>query len=101
MDDKTREMISRDIRYMDYYLFDEPVIFSKWKANKDVDAVFIHSILKYKNSLIGFAGAFTWKDDYVISLDGDNYSKDMIVYGFKWSVNEDNEPILNILVENW
>lgn len=61
----------------------------------------IHNYGTEDNPIItGFAGTFKWVDDVLVALDGDSYDDDMVVVGYQEFVNN-NEPALNILVEEW
>ena len=96
-----KELIKDDIRYKDFTIFDKTMKFNEFMANKNVSVVETHltTIAEYDEGkeLFGFCGTFEWKDNKIISLDGDSYNKEMTIYGYKWFV--ENE-ILFILVGN-
>lgn len=114
MTDTQRTILQNSLRYANCKLLDNPVKFCDMFANCDIPYVGLHSIetlgapieCGLDECIVGFVGACVWKDGRVIPLDGDTYCKDMLVYGYEFweNLNEDGERerCLDILVwEDW
>ncbi len=76
------------------------VVFSRLFENDDFDVVQVHDMTPCGKDIIGFAGCFKWKDNTIVSLDGDIYSEDMNVIAYKKGSFE-GKKCLDILVEEW
>ena len=72
--------------YKDYILLDTPQNFSELFKDQFFQIVEPVSIFKMvndgKEKYSGFCGQFEWKDNKIVSLDGDSYNPDMTVYGY-------------------
>ena len=100
-----KKIVGSDIRYKDFVIMDAPAIFSEMFAGQDIPCVQLHSIQVCGNEdgrdIVGFCGAFKWDGSEAIPLDGDSYTKNTIVYGYSWFMDE-NIKCLDILVgEDW
>lgn len=103
--DELRNLIQSLERYEGFKLLDHPVLLKDLFANIDVEYVQLHSTQmisgKDYKSIVGFCGVFQWTDNQIKSLDGDSYTSEVFVYGYKWFVNE-GERCLDVLVgEDW
>lgn len=81
----------------DYFTFVEgngPKPFKELFANEDFDRVQIHSATPVHPSgmIAGFIGVFEWENNEIRSLDGDDYSDTMLVYGYD---RFDNGGVMN------
>lgn len=107
MNNELKELIMNSERYKDFCLLDTPIPFKEMFKNKDFDVVQLYStqIITHKDGskhLIGFCGAFKWKNRKIISLDEDSYCDDFKVLGYTEFKNE-KEGIssgIDILVGN-
>lgn len=100
-----KEVVKSDVCYKNFILLDKPVMFCEMFANQNIPFVQLYSTQVYetenKQYIVGFCGCFEWNNDEVIPLDGDSYSKNIMVYGYEWFIIE-NEKYLSILVgEDW
>lgn len=98
---KWKRIIKSSYRYKDFILLESPVAFNKVFSDQDIPLVQLHSIQVYgkKNKdIVGFCGCFKWENNEVISLDGDSYSEDEMIYGFSWFTYE-GDRCLDILVD--
>ena len=110
---KTQELINSlncedYVRYKDFTFLDESIPFKELFANKNIEYVQVHSLKVIETDayrgIIGFCGTFKWEDGFITSLDGDSYSKDMMVYGYNYfEYEEASDGIgLDILVgDDW
>ena len=99
-----KEIISKDKRYKDFEIAEDPKPFSIYFMKNDIPLVQVHSVsvLKAIKSIVGFCGAFEWKDNHLTSLDHDSYNKDMVVLGYKWFEDKKLGKCLDILVgDDW
>lgn len=109
MDEKLYGIIKNSDRYKEFILLDESISFDKLFKNENFDSVQLHStqIIKYKDgteSIVGFCGAFEWRDNKLTSLDGDLYSESTEVLGyheFKFTEQGSLKSGLDILVDAW
>jgi hypothetical protein len=94
-----KEIVKNNDRYENFVIVDEPKPFNKMFTDQDISYVQTHSTTVVdENTLVGcFSGVFEWKDNKIISLDGDSYSENMIVFGYEWFENE-GKKCLDILV---
>lgn len=97
-----KELLKNNERYRDFHIFKNPAKFNEKFAGKDADVVQLHSIQTYGDNkdICGFCGQCSWKNGVLTPLDGDTYSENMTVYGYKWW-NDEKEGIkwgLDILV---
>ena len=97
-------------RYETFVFFnkpkDKPMPFNKLMKDEDIDVVQLHSLQTYKDEghedIIGFVGAFEWKNNTLKPCDGDSYNPECLVYGYDWFKTKDNKRGLDILVgEDW
>ena len=94
-------VITKDERYKNFTLLAEAVAFKdKFYAEQYIPLVQIHDTTIAGDTIVGFAGAFAWKDGKITALDGDTYFRDMKVIGYKW-FERDGDKCLDILVEDW
>lgn len=93
MKEKLKEILVNSDRYRYYILLDKPVKFNELFKDKDIDCVQVHStqIVSYPGGkdIVGFCGQFSWEDNEIKSLDGDNYSPHMTVFGYTWFENKE------------
>ena len=98
------EKIKANPRYSDFTYLDAPVMFDEFFKDKDYDVVQIQDINPISEIYpdpIGFAGQFEWKSNEITSLDGDSYTKDMPVHGYKEYTSNDGEKCVDILTDKW
>ena len=96
-----RDIIESDKRYNDFTIVDDPVRFTEMFAGQDISYVEVFSIWNLSGEPAGyFCGAFQWKDNDIISLDGDSYEDDMVVYAYKWIPDGEDNALL-ICVYDW
>ena len=98
-------------RYKNFTYFNKPgddpaVPFNKLMAGENIDVVQVNSLQILGNNgyevIIGFCGAFEWKNDTLRPLDGDSYNPATLVYGYEWFTTKDGGRGLEILVgEDW
>lgn len=101
-----KEIIASSERYKGFVLLAMSVSFEDFAKDKDIDCVQVHSAQIYQtangNDIVGFCGAFQWKDNMIIPLDGDSYSAKTKVLGYSWWSNKDVKNGLDILVgDDW
>ena len=112
-----KEVIKNDNRYKNFTILDEPIPFNKFAKDEDYGVVQVHLTQVMgvgttdKNGfhfggyeIVGFAGAFEWKNNTLKSLDGDIYNEEMNVLGYKKFSLEHIEGMkgLDILVgDDW
>lgn len=93
MKEELKNILVNSDRYKDFTLLDKPVKFNELFKDKDIDCVQVHStqIISYSGGkdIVGFCGQFSWKDNKIKSLDGDNYSPHMTVFGYTWFENKE------------
>ena len=99
------DYVKSNERYEDFIFLDKPIIFNEFFRDKDYDVVQIHDINRlnikgHENEIIGFAGAFKWKNNNLIALDGDSYDSNVKVYGYD-ILDDNSEKVLDILVKEW
>ena len=98
MTEELKSVLAANERYADFVLLDTPVPFAEWAKEKYYDEVQGHDTTLYEfdygTDIVGFVGAFEWKDNALTPLDGDTYNPDMPVIGY-----EEDEDALDILVE--
>lgn len=72
------------------------------KNQIDIDRVKLYCFNRSTLEDYGYVGVFSWKNKTIVPLDGDTYSKDTLIYGYKFYFKE-NKTFLNIIVdeENW
>ena len=81
-------------RYENYEKI-KPAKFSEVFRNQDATWVQVHQMD------LGFVGTFCWKNNEIVSLDGDDYKEDMLIYGYQWFKNRGGCTCLDILVDKW
>ena len=81
------------------FLEGDPVLFRDLFKDKDIPVVQVHdtSLIEEIGEILGFVGQFKWEDSRISSLDGDSYSENMKVIGYKWFEYEGMQ-CLDILV---
>lgn len=90
-----KKVIKNIDRYKDFEILDKPIPFSEFAKDKDWDLVQVHSTQVInigeiesddthtdKYDILGFCGAFSWRDNTLQSLDGDTYNENMLVLGY-------------------
>lgn len=70
-------------RYKDFVFLKEPVEFSILFKDIDFPEVQVHAGAVIFDTLVGFMGAFKWTHNTITPLDGESYSTEMLVYGFR------------------
>lgn len=106
MKEELKEILVNSYRYRYYILLDKPVKFNEFFKDKDIDCVQLHStqIISYPSGkdIVGFCGQFSWKNNEIKSLDGDNYFPNMTVFGYEWFENKEEgiKEGIDILVDN-
>lgn len=97
-------------RYRNFTYCDKPgdklVPFDKFMAGEDIDIVQLHLLdvigIDENKDIVGFCGAFEWKNNTLAPLDGDSYNPGVLVYGYRWFTTEDGKRGLDILVgDDW
>lgn len=98
-------LVKEEKRYSGFTLLSTPEKFSDFF--KDTDALYVQVLSMHhpkelpEGEVLGFCGVFAWKENELAPLDGDSYSPDMTVYGFKW-FSDKNGKGLDILVgDDW
>lgn len=83
-----KQLIETNERYAGFILLDIPKKFSELFKDQNIGYVQVLSMYHpesfSENEVLDFCGVFGWKENKLISLDGDSYNKDTTVYGFKW-----------------
>lgn len=92
-------------RYKSLTMLSEPIKFNEAFKDIDIDVVQLHSIELIRVNekqcdIVGFCGAFSWKNNLIQPLDGDTYWADMYIYGYEWFDTDDGGKGLDILVGN-
>ena len=90
-----KEIVKNSERYSDFIILDEPIPFKEFAKDKDYPIVQVHltqvisigttdknGFHSERYDIVGFAGAFEWKDNHLESLDGDVYNEEMDVLGY-------------------
>lgn len=97
-----KERLKTEKRYEGFTVLDAPAVFRTLFAGQDAQTVQLHSIDPCGDGIVGFYGVCSWIGSKIASLDGDSYSDDMDVYGYKWFKDRNGANCLDILVEeNW
>ena len=86
-------------RYKDFLWLKHPDVFKYTIGDKDL--VQIHDIHPNNYGIVGYCGSFEWKNGEIKSLDGDVYSSDMLIYGFRCFNSENDKVGIDILVTEW
>jgi hypothetical protein len=95
-----KERLKNSEQYKDFTFLTLPVPFKELMLNENFDIVQTHCIQPVgSNDIIGFCGAFSWKDNVLTSLDSDTYSEDSLVYGYMRFTTECDETALDILID--
>lgn len=84
-------------RYKDCTILDTPVKFCELFKNEDIPYVQEHDVTCYDWGIVGFSGVWSWINGECKPLDGDSYSADILVYGYRWFEKEGSR-YLDILV---
>ena len=84
-------------RYKDCIILDTPVKFCELFKNEDIPYIQEHDVKRYDWGIVGFSGIWSWINGKCKSLDGDSYSADILVYGYRWFEKEGSK-YLDILV---
>ena len=91
-------------KYVQFKFLDSPMVFNELFKNVDYPLVQIIDINTYKinneYNLIGFSGAFSWKNNVITPLDNDSYYPDMEVYGY-CEFEHNSQKCLDLLVGKW
>lgn len=101
-----KKVISNSERYKDFTLLDKPGSFCCLFADCDIHVVQLHSTEGYEtpegSDIVGFCGAFQWIGNKLTPLDGDSYSETVLVLGYKWFSDKEQNLCLDILVgDDW
>lgn len=104
-------LLQNSDRYEGFDVLEKPIPFrefaEKFAEGTDIELIQLHDTTpvseKYPNEIVGFCGVCAWKDGALVSLDGDSYSDEMLVYGYEWFTNEGEgiEKGLDLLVKEW
>ena len=98
-DEIARELKEKE-GYRAFIFFDAPQDFCKYFRDKEYELVQIYDMTPIRGGdIIGFTGAFKWKDNTITPLDGDSYSKP-VIWGYK-EFGEKDRKCLDILAEEW
>jgi hypothetical protein len=90
MNDNVRQYITSNMLYSTFTILQEPTPFCKLFADRDIKYVQVFTSI--------FCGVFEWSGNKIISLDGDTYNKDVVVYAIDWFTASDGNNGVNILV---
>lgn len=82
----------------DGVILDHPVSFRNLFRDQNFDRVEIHC---FALGDAFFCGAFKWDSNRIISLDGDCYSDDMLVFGYNEFVNESHNVKKGLNIFNY
>lgn len=98
-------ILNKSDKYNKFHILEKPAPFKRLLENQNFDYVALHSLQTWGegDNIIGYVGEFEWKDNKVISLDGDSYYDDFLVYGYLNHIHTDtNEIGLEVLVgDDW
>lgn len=83
-------------RYKNITILEKPIKFLELFKDKDICIVQLHDMSDINDDIYGFSGQFKWENNKIISLDGDTYTSDMLVYGY-----EITDQYTDILVKEW
>lgn len=83
-------------RYKNITILKKPIKFLELFKDKDIRIVQLHDMSDINGDICGFSGQFKWENNKIISLDGDTYTSDMLVYGY-----EITDQYTDILVKEW
>lgn len=101
------DLVKNNERYEGFTVLNVPVPFWEFAEGYEIDFVQLHDTTplgdENPNKVVGFCGVCSWKGNELVSLDGDSYSDEMLVYGYEWFTNEGEgiEKGLDILVKEW
>jgi len=95
---EVKEKIRNIDRYCSFTVLDTPQVFRSFFAGKDFDVVQLHSLYPVDDGIVGFCGVCSWESGKLKSLDGDSYSEEMTVYGYREWSDEEASKGLDILV---
>ena len=102
-----KNIAEKSERYKGFTILDEPVSLKEFvTGHGDVDLIQIHSTQIVRDNLVGFVGQCRWRNNTLISLDGDTNNENMMVLGYDWfypmSDEEYSGECLDILVgDDW
>ena len=96
-------LVKTNYRYAGFTLYDKPIPFKTSSLFSDKYMIIqIHDTTPIgENSIVGFCGACTIKNNQIIPLDGDSYSQDMTVIGYSEFTDEKSNLCLDLLVDEW
>ena len=83
MDFDIQNIVANHERYQGFTILDTPTPFKELYKDKDINLVQVHTATPAgDNDIVGFCGVFEWKDNTLISLDGDSYDENMLVLAY-------------------
>ena len=94
-------ILKSNIKYKNYIFFKENEKFNKIFLGQAISLVQTHYLMIHADNtdkISEVEGTFRWENNEIISLNGDVFSPETLVMGYKWS--EDNK-ILDILTDEW
>ena len=98
-------IIRKQDRYKGFIYFKKPVKFDEYFKNQTFDLVQLHDIdIAPCGSFIGFCGSFSWQNNTIKPLDGDSYTPNMNIFGFREFAYDDHDEEmsgLDILTDSW
>ena len=99
-----KKVIETNERYKNFHLLDEPERFDHTFLFSDkYEAIQVHDTTPVgsNGNIIGFAGVCKVEGDDVVSLDGDSYTKEMVITGYQEFKNKDGKLCLDLMVDEW
>lgn len=101
--EELKQRVSNLDRYKDFVFLKKPTEFDKTNLFSEKYAeIQLHDVSKIPEypDVLGFCGVFKVESEEIVSLDGDSYSSQMIVVGYKEFVYG-NETCLDLLTIEW
>lgn len=97
----TIEHLKTNPKYKGFTFLPKPELFRDFFADKDYPLVQLYDMTCIsENDIVGFAGVFSWMNRKFTPLDGDSYSPDLKIWGYKEFDNADKH-CLSILSDEW
>ena len=104
MNEKIKQIIKSSDRYKDFTLLPSPMPFKELFEDQTSDCIQLHDMhFCGDDDIVGFCGQCKWENNQLTPLDGDTYYDDMLVYGYSWFENKEENVLsgLDILVSDW
>lgn len=98
--EKWREVIYNNDRYKKFTVLNKPEKFCDVFRDKDLPYVQLHSLelCNDDSDVVGFCGVCKWIGGEISPIDGDSYTKNMLIYGYSWFKDKDGADCIDILV---